>query len=118
MNGQLGAVLHKGEQGNFGPDINVVLPTGVLRNPLDGEGEYVLVHLQRGGQHPEEGDEHQRGYEDQDGVDGHPADGVAPLLRTGFHISPSPQSLLDELRNWNSVMASTKANSTMATALA
>src|SRR5699024_7783444 len=78
--GDLGRVLDEGQQGDLGPDIDVVLPAGVGGDPLDGEAEHVLVLLKGGGQHPEEGQQHESGDDDQEEVDEKAHDRVAPFL--------------------------------------
>ena len=104
------------EHGDLIPDALVVAPGRVAGNPLDGDAEYVLVQLQRGGQHPRQ--RHQGGHADDDenGVQ----NDLFPKGRLIQHGVPLPHSLENffSSRNWIRVMTATMTNSTMAAALA
>ena len=43
--GDLDRVLHKSQQRDLGPDVHIVLPAGILGDPLDGKAEHVLIQL-------------------------------------------------------------------------
>jgi hypothetical protein len=50
------------------PDEEVILPAGLLGDPAEGEAEDVLVHLEGGRSHPEEGKEHRDGEKNEEAV--------------------------------------------------
>ena len=66
---KLRSILDERPQGYRGPDFQIVLPAWIGRDPLDGEGEHILVQLQRRTDHPDKGKQHGKGTENEQDVE-------------------------------------------------